>query len=112
MLGRTPDEGRLFGGTQYVGGRLKTRSIFEILHHEGDKLLNDEKFADLYSDRGRRSIPPRIVVTVMILQCWSGFIRSRGGGSVRVRCPLEVRLRESAYGISGVLPHGVSGDAG
>ena len=73
MLGRTPDEGRLFGGTQYVGGRLKTRSIFEILHHEGDKLLNDEKFADLYSDRGRRSIPPRIVVTVMILQCWFGL---------------------------------------
>ena len=73
MLGFTPVVGGLFGGTEYVGGRLQGNSIFGILHREGGDLLRDEMFADLYYDRGRRSIPPWIVATVMILQCWLGL---------------------------------------
>ena len=67
MLGFTPDGAGLFGGTEYMGGCLKDNSIFGVLRREGDDLLGDGMFADLYSDRGRCGIPPRIVATVMIL---------------------------------------------
>jgi IS5 family transposase len=43
-------------------------SIWALLHREGHRLFPDEMFADLFSDRGRRSIPPQIVATVMVLQ--------------------------------------------
>ena len=35
-------------------------------------LFPDEAFADLFEDVGRRSVPPRIVATVMVLQRFAG----------------------------------------
>ena len=35
-------------------------SIYSLLHRERDQLFPDEMFADLFADRGRRSIPPKI----------------------------------------------------
>ena len=35
-------------------------------------MFPDELFADLFSDRGRRGVPPQIVATVMVLQRLSG----------------------------------------
>jgi len=43
-------------------------SIYALLHRERDKLFPDEMFEDLFTTRGRRSIPPSIVATVMVLQ--------------------------------------------
>src|SRR6266571_4288399 len=48
------------------------RSIYSLLHRERDRLFPDEMFADLFDDRGRRSIPPSIVATVMVLQKFGG----------------------------------------
>jgi hypothetical protein len=51
-----------------VGDRVSPDSIWAILHREGHRLFPDELFADLFSDRGRRSVPPQVVATVMVLQ--------------------------------------------
>jgi transposase len=49
------------------------RSIFRFLAEQGHVLLPDEMFADLYSSRGRRSVAPRVMATVMVLQRFEGL---------------------------------------
>jgi len=56
------------GSARVVEGRVAPDSIWVLLHREGHRLFPDEMFADLFSDRGRRSVPPQIVATVMVLQ--------------------------------------------
>ena len=43
-------------------------SIYGILHRECFALFPDEMFADLFTGRGRCSVPPMIVAVVMVLQ--------------------------------------------
>jgi len=52
---------------------LGERSIFRLLAEQGHLLLPDEMFGDLYSKRGRRSIAPRVMATVMMLQRFEGL---------------------------------------
>ena len=52
---------------------LAENSIYAVLHRERDRLFCDEMFADLFSDRGRRWVPPSVVATVMVLQRLEGL---------------------------------------
>ncbi len=52
---------------------LPRNSVFAVLHRERDRLFPDEMFADLFSARGRRSVPPSVVATVMVLQRLEGL---------------------------------------
>jgi hypothetical protein len=61
------------GTADFVGGRVKDDSIWAVLHRECHVLFPDESFADLFTTTGRRSVPPRIVATVMVLQRWLGL---------------------------------------
>lgn len=56
------------GTAGFVGGRVKDDSIWAVLHRECHVLFPDEMFADLFTSVGRRSVPPRIVAVVMVLQ--------------------------------------------
>lgn len=47
--------------------------MYSLLHRECHRLFPDEVFADLFRDVGRRSIPPRIVAVVMVLQRLEGL---------------------------------------
>jgi hypothetical protein len=47
---------------------LAEDSIYALLHRERDRLFPDEMFTDLFSDKGRRCVPPSVVATVMVLQ--------------------------------------------
>jgi hypothetical protein len=47
---------------------LPESSPFTVLHRQRDQLFPDVMFVDLFSDRGRRSVPPSVVATVMVLQ--------------------------------------------
>lgn len=47
---------------------LPEGSVYALLHRERDRLFPDEMFEDLFSSRGRRSVPPSVVATVMVLQ--------------------------------------------
>ncbi|MBV9661036.1 MAG: transposase [Acidimicrobiales bacterium] len=48
-------------------------SIYAVLHRERDRLFPDGLFADLFSSRGRQSVPPSVVATVMVLQRLEGL---------------------------------------
>ena len=72
-LGLTPKQSDLLRGTGFVADRVGEDSIWVVLEREGDRLFGDEMFADLFTSTGRRSVPPRIVATVMVLQRWCGM---------------------------------------
>jgi hypothetical protein len=72
-IGTTPRQADLWRGTAAVcEGRVGRQSIWAVLYQQGDRLFADELFADLFAEVGRRSVPPRIVATVMVLQRLQG----------------------------------------
>lgn len=48
-------------------------TIYGLLHRERHRLFPDEMFADLYTTRGRRSIPPSVLACVLVLQRLEGL---------------------------------------
>lgn len=58
---------------RFCDDALAENSVYAVLHRERDRLFPDEMFADLFSDRGRRSVPPSVVATVMVLQRLEGL---------------------------------------
>ncbi len=73
-LGMAPRQGDLLTTTaNYCSGRVAEDSIYGVLHRECFNLFPDELFADLFTDVGRRSVPPMIVAVVMVLQRIEGL---------------------------------------
>ena len=73
-LGHAERQGDLLDGViRFCEVMLPESSLFTVLHRERDRLFPDELFADLFSDRGRRSVPPSVVATVMVLQRLEGL---------------------------------------
>jgi hypothetical protein len=73
-LGRAPRQTDLLRSTvDYCDGRVAPDSIYGVLHRECFALFPDEMFADLFTDVGRRSVPPMIVAVVMVLQRVEGL---------------------------------------
>jgi hypothetical protein len=68
-LGQSPRHADLLRTTaNYCEGRVASGSIYGVLHRECFNLFPDEMFADLFTEVGRRSVPPMIVAVVMVLQ--------------------------------------------
>jgi hypothetical protein len=68
-LGLAPRQVDLFRSTAgFCDERVAPGSIYGLLHRECHRLFPDEMFADLFTDVGRRSVPPMIVAVVMVLQ--------------------------------------------
>ncbi len=68
-LGQAPRQADLFRSTAgFCEPRVAPDSIYGLLHRECHRLFGDERFADLFTDVGRRSVPPMIVAVVMVLQ--------------------------------------------
>src|SRR5512143_913262 len=73
-LGRAPQQADLWRSTAgFCEGRVAPGSIYGILHRECFTLFPDEMFADLFTEVGRRSVPPMIVAVVMVLQRIEGL---------------------------------------
>lgn len=73
-LGQSPRQADLLTTTaNYCEGRVGPDSIYGVLHRECFGLFPDELFADLFTDVGRRSVPPMIVAVVMVLQRLEGL---------------------------------------
>jgi hypothetical protein len=56
----------------FCGERLDG-TVYGLLHHKRDRLFGDELFADLFTTRGRRSIPPSVVACVLVLKQLEGL---------------------------------------
>ncbi len=73
-MGRSDSQDDLFRSVHEVcDAKVGERSVFRLLAEQGHLLLPDELFADLYSTRGRRSVAPRVMATVMVLQRFEGL---------------------------------------
>src|SRR5215207_2851309 len=73
-LGLAPRQGDLLRSTVgFCEGRVAPDSIYGVLHRECFNLFPDVMFADLFTDVGRRSVPPMIVAVVMVLQRIEGL---------------------------------------
>jgi len=73
-LGVTDKQGDLFDDVRrFCDEVLAENSIYAVLHRERGRLFPDELFADLFSAQGRRSVPPSVVATVMVLQRLEGL---------------------------------------
>ncbi len=73
-LGKAPTQEELYRSSRaFCEERLGETSIYRLLARECHRLFPDEAFADLFEDIGRRSVPPRIVSVVMVLQRIEGL---------------------------------------
>ena len=73
-LGRAQAQQYLFDDINaFCDATLAPYSIYTLLHREREQLFPDELFADLYVAHGRRSVPPSVVATVMVLQRLGGY---------------------------------------
>jgi hypothetical protein len=73
-LGRADHQGDLFDEVaRFCEETLPENSIYGFLARERDRLFPDELFADLFTGTGRRSVPPSVVATVMVLQRLEGL---------------------------------------
>ena len=73
-LGRAPVQDDAFRSTRsFCEERLSPTSIYRLLHDEAHRLFPDEMFADLFTSRGRNSVPPRVIAVVMVLQRIEGL---------------------------------------
>ena len=59
--------------TQLCEKALPATSIYAFLHAQREALFPDGLFADLFAADGRRSVPPSVVATVMVLQRLEGL---------------------------------------
>ena len=73
-LGRAPVQADVLAtSANFCDGRVAQESIYALLHRECHRLFPDSLFADVFTAVGRRSVPPRIVAVVMVLQRLNGL---------------------------------------
>lgn len=73
-LGAAPRQRDLFRSTtSFCASRVADDSIYGLLHRECFNLFPEELFTDLFTDIGRRSVPPLVVAVVMVLQRLEGL---------------------------------------
>src|ERR1051325_11426103 len=73
-LGLAERQGDLLDGVaRFCEEVLPESSVYGLLHRERDRLFPDAMFVDLFAARGRRSVPPSVVATVMVLQRLEGL---------------------------------------
>jgi Transposase DDE domain/Transposase domain (DUF772) len=73
-LGLAERQGNLLDDLdRFCDEALGDSSIYSVLHRERDKLFPDQFFSDLFSDKGRRCVPPSVVAVVMVLQRLAGL---------------------------------------
>ncbi|MDD7938256.1 IS1182 family transposase [Actinomycetospora lutea] len=74
MQGRSDDQRELLDVESVAGHLLKSGSVFAFLATHRTRLFPPELFADLFpTRRGRPSVPPEVVATVLVLQALHGL---------------------------------------
>ena len=72
-LGKADKQGDLLDDVaRFCDEVLPQTSIYSFLRRERDQLFPDETFSDLFTGRGRCSVPPSVIAVVMVLQRLEG----------------------------------------
>jgi hypothetical protein len=73
-VGRASNQPELFDPViRFCDETVPAGSIYGFLHRQLAVLFPDAMFADLFADKGRRSVPPSVVAAVMVLQRLEGL---------------------------------------
>jgi len=73
-LGKADKQGDLLDDVaRFCDDALPDTSIYSFLRRERDQLFPDESFSDLFTGRGRRSVPPSVIAVIMVLQRLEGL---------------------------------------
>ena len=84
MQGRSDSQRDVFDVESVAGHLLPTGSVFRFLAEHRGRLFPAEMFEDLFpSGRGRPSIPPDVVATVIVLQTLHGLSDREAADAVR-----------------------------
>ena len=111
--GVTPAQPSMLTGTAKVcDGVVGEASMWALLHREGHRLFPDSMFADLFAGTGRRSVPPRVVATVMVCQKLLGLSDREAVEAFTFDARSEVRVRGPGLRLPELRPHGARGHAG
>jgi IS5 family transposase/transposase len=74
MLGTNDPQAQILDAESVAGHLIKPDSVYRKLAQMGDKLFDDEDFADLYHpNHGRHSVPPSLLAKVQLLQSLEGI---------------------------------------
>jgi hypothetical protein len=109
-MGRADRRGDLFDDVvRFCEDSLPGNSIYGFLARERDRLFPDELFGDLFEASGRRSVPPSVVATVMVLQRLGGLSDREAVDryAFDVRVALRGRGRRLRRGLGQLRAHGV-----
>lgn len=110
--GREPNTPELFNSSRdFCDKILPETSIYRLLYEHGDAFFPDAFFEDLFSRRGRQSVPPRIVATVMVLQRLEGLSDREAVERFTFDARCKIRLWRARCKLSGVRAHRAGGDA-
>ncbi len=88
--------------TRFCDDTLPANSIFGFLHEHRETLFPDDMFTDLFAAVGRRSVPPSVVATVMVLQRLEGL----SDREATDRFTFDARWRCAAGLVAGTVPAG------
>lgn len=73
MLGKRSPQRGMFEADTYFRDRLPKSSFYAFLAEQRGELFRDEDFAALYHERtGRPGVPPSLLATALVLQCYDG----------------------------------------
>jgi len=96
-LGKAPAHQDMFRtSAELCNQELTDASIYKLLHGACHRLFPDEAFADLFQNVGRRSVPPRVVAVVMVLQRFEGL----SDREAVERFTFDLRWKYAAGGLS------------
>ena len=100
-LGRSPLQDDAFRSTRsFCEARTSSTSVYRLLHDEAHRLFPDDMFADLFTSRGRNSVPPRLLAVVMVLQRIEGL----SDREAAERFEFDVRWKYAAGGLDFEYP--------
>src|SRR5919112_3109095 len=101
-LGRADRQVDLFDDAAgFCEQSLPENSVYRLLARERDRLFPDELFADLFTDRGRRSVPPSVVARCWCCSGWRGCRIGRRSIGTPSTCPGVTRPGSAVTALEG-----------
>jgi hypothetical protein len=102
MLGKSSPQRGLFDADQLYLGHVGRDSFYGFLAGQRGQLFRDEEFAAFYcADNGRRSVPPSLLATALLLQTYDGVsdeeAAARAAFDLRWKVALGVGLDERPF---------------
>jgi hypothetical protein len=102
MLGKRPVQRGLFEADHVLGAFVGENTLYGYLASQRGGLFRDEDFKGLYcSDNGRRSVPPSLLATALVLQTYDGVsdaeAKARADYDLRWKVALGVEVESRPF---------------